>query len=210
MSSSTNVHGDEDDVLTEHSYDGILEYDNPLPSWWTTVFFFTVVFSAFYGLYYHAGTGPSMAAEYEAYTAKIFTMKFAELGELKPDRETLLKYSQDKKWLSVGQAVFKTNCISCHGPEGLGATGPNLTDNYWKNVEHIEDIAKVVNNGAANGAMPAWGRRLSHPNQIVLVAAYVASLRGSQPSGTGLEPYGNEIPDWGESAAAETDEVALK
>ncbi len=74
--------------------------------------------------------------------------------------------------------------------------GPNLTDDYWKNVRSIETIASVIENGAANGAMPAWKNRLSHPNQVVLTAAYVASLRKNPVSGKA--PEGNKIPAWDE------------
>ena len=31
-----------------HSYDGICEYDNPLPGWWKWLFILTVVASPFY------------------------------------------------------------------------------------------------------------------------------------------------------------------
>ncbi len=41
--------------LTDHTYDGIREYDNPLPAWWTWLFIGTVVFSVLYFPYYHGG-----------------------------------------------------------------------------------------------------------------------------------------------------------
>jgi len=72
--------------------------------------------------------------------------------------------------------------------------GPNLTDENWKNVQKIADIPQVIMNGAAAGAMPAWKTRL-HPNEVVLVAAYVASLRGKNlpgprgPEGTAIAPW---------------------
>ena len=54
--------------------------------------------------------------------------------------------------------------------------GPNLTDDYYRNVKKITDIPDVIRDGGANGSMPAWRTRL-HPNEIVLMAAYVAGLR---------------------------------
>ncbi len=93
------------------------------------------------------------------------------------------------------QTVYKTNCISCHGRDGEGKVGPNLTDDFYKNVSKIEDIARVINKGAGNGAMPAWATRI-HPNEVVLVSAYVASLRGSTPAGEAKGPEGNQIPAW--------------
>jgi cytochrome c oxidase cbb3-type subunit 3 len=69
-----------------------------------------------------------------------------------------------------------------------------LTDDYWKNVKQLADIPKVIAEGAAAGAMPSWKTRL-HPNEVVLVAAYVASLRGKNlPGPRGQE--GDLIPRW--------------
>ena len=78
--------------------------------------------------------------------------------------------------------------------------GPNLTDNYYKNVHKVEDIVRVIAQGAGNGAMPAWGTRLL-PNEIVLVSAYVASLRDSGEHEGGKLPEGSEIPPWPEPSA---------
>ena len=91
-------------------------------------------------------------------------------------------------------SVFLTNCQSCHGPDGGGVVGPNLTDDYYKNVKQITDIAEVIKNGAAGGSMPAWKTRL-HPNEVVLMAAYVAGLRG-KTAASGRGPEGEKIEPW--------------
>ena len=41
--------------ILEHAYDGIHEYDNPLPGWWSAIFWATIVFAAAYGIFYHVG-----------------------------------------------------------------------------------------------------------------------------------------------------------
>ena len=185
--------------LTDHAYDGIQEYDNPLPGWWTWMFAATVVFSVFYLLFFHIGApGRSIVEKYDVALAENTRLQFGELGDLQPDAVTLATYAQreDKKnWLRVGETVYKTNCVSCHGRYGEGKVGPNLTDEHYKNVRNIDDVAKVIINGAGNGAMPAWAERL-HPNEVVLVSAYVASLRGTQPASEGKGPEGSEIAAW--------------
>ncbi|MBX9652185.1 c-type cytochrome [bacterium] len=185
-------------MLTDHSYDGIQEYDNPLPGWWKWLFVGSIVFSFFYLMYFHMGAdGRSVLEEYDTAVAANLRQQFQEIGELKPDHDTIVKYSHDPKWLVVGQSVFKSNCVSCHGTEGQGLVGPNLTDNFYKNVSKIEDISKVVAEGAAGQAMPAWKNRL-HPNELVLVSSYVAAIRGKNlPGPKGQE--GKEIPAWDES-----------
>lgn len=183
------------EVKTGHVYDGIEEYDNPLPGWWKWLFVATIAFSPLYWMYYHGGAeGRSVEEQYGFALAENTRLQFAEIGELQPNEETILRYAAQPNWLRVGEVVFKSNCISCHGRSGEGQVGPNLTDAYYKNVRKIEDIARVIASGAGGNAMPAWGNRM-HPNEIVLVSAYVASLRSTDfPGGKG--PEGNEIPPW--------------
>jgi len=185
---------DADDQLTGHCYDGIEEYDNPLPGWWKFLFWVSIIFAPFYFFYFHAGENRSIHAQYEQETASIFEARFSLIGDLTPDRATLLEYKDKEDWLAVGKGVYNANCVGCHGSAGEGKVGPNLTDDYWKNVSSIEDIATVIANGAGNGAMPAWGNRLSHPNLVVLTAAYIASLRENPVEGNA--PEGREVPAW--------------
>lgn len=179
----------------DHMYDGIQEYDNPLPGWWKWLFVGSIIFSVAYWVFYHSNEpGRSGMDEYTREVAEDLRIRFAEIGTLAPDRATILKYMDDPKWKVVGEIVFKTNCVSCHGDKGEGKVGPNLCDEQWKNVKVIEDIATVVSAGANNQAMPAWKNRL-HPNELALVSSYVASLRGSNPQGA-KAAEGNVIPPW--------------
>lgn len=183
--------------LTDHEYDGIREYDNPIPGWWNWMFIGTVVFSVLYYMVYQLGTvGTSVAQAYENAVTANLILQFEEIGTLTPDEPTILTYMQEKDWVLFGQKTFEGNCISCHGKGGVGLVGPNLTDDHYKNVKRLGDIATVIQNGAANGAMPAWQNRL-HPNEIVMVSAYVASLRGQNKPGRQAE--GDVIPPWPEA-----------
>ncbi len=183
------------DELTGHSYDGIQEFDNPLPGWWKWLFVATVAIAPPYWAFYHFGNeSRTLASQYEVESAENANLQFAEMGELNADEPTLVKHMNEKTSLNIGKSLFKTNCVSCHKQDGSGLVGPNLTDEYYKNVKQITDLYTVVANGAAGGAMPAWKNRLSN-NQMVLVAAYAASLRGL-PAASGRQPEGNVIPPW--------------
>lgn len=185
-----------DPELTGHSYDGIQEFDNPLPGWWKWLFVATVVASPPYWAFYHFGTeGRSASARYEVALAANAQMQFADIGELTGDEATLVKYKDDKLGVSLGKSVYLTNCVTCHRNDGTGNVGPNLTDQHYKNVKKIEDIYTVLVNGAGGGAMPAWKNRLSQ-NEIVMVAAYVASMRGTPAPANAKAPEGNIIPPW--------------
>lgn len=199
------------DELTGHSYDGIQEFDNPLPGWWKWLFVASIVASPFYWAYYHFGTeGRAFTAQYEVALANNARLQFAEVGELKGDEATIVKYMNEKSWVSFGKSIYQTNCISCHKADGSGLVGPNLTDDHYKNVKQIADIYTVLVNGAGGGAMPAWKNRLSQ-NEIVLAAAYVASLRGAPAGASALPAQGNIIPPWPtleEIAIPESDDAA--
>ncbi len=183
------------DVALDHHYDGIQEFDNPTPGWWWMVFHATVLFSIGYFIFFQFGTYSwTNVEEHDAALAKNLRLQFAEIGELQPDEPTLLKYMNDPKWLAVGKVVFAGRCVSCHGADASGQVGPNMTDDYYKNLKKLSDIPMVIANGANNGAMPSWKNQL-HPNEIVLTAAYIATLRGQNlPSPRPHE--GDLIPPW--------------
>ena len=139
------------DPMTGHVYDGIQEYDNPLPGWWTLLFYLTIVFS---GCYYFVSLIRSdwidTNQKYAAAVTREQERLFAELGDLEPDRATLISFIEDEekaKWLRVGEAIFQTNCVSCHGRKGEGISGPNMTDDHYINVKKLVDVATTVQKG---------------------------------------------------------------
>jgi len=180
--------------LTGHEYDGIEEYDNPMPGWWSWIFAVTVAFSAVYFLFATlAGDQVGPVAAYEQEVTADQERQFAAMGEIKSDPASLIKMSADEKMLRVGKAMFTSNCAACHGLNAGGLTGPNLTDESYLHVRRIEDFLDVIGKGRNNGAMPAWENRL-RPREITLLAAYAASLRGTNQAGRG--PEGQAIAPW--------------
>jgi cytochrome c oxidase cbb3-type subunit 3 len=205
-SEMTNVAND-NAPLTGHAFDGIQEYDNPLPGWWKWLFIATIAFSLLYWPYYHFGaTGRSVSEQYSVAIAENMRLQFAEIGDLQPNEATLVRMMYDDGWVKFGESVYRANCASCHGLDGGGIVGPNLADDHYKYVREITDILNVVQNGAAAGAMPAWKSRLQL-NEQILVSSYVASLRGTTPSkAKGAE--GVVIPPWPAKPADEAPEKA--
>jgi len=183
------------DQLTGHEYDGIREYDNPIPGWWSWMFFGSFVFAVlYYGAYQLGTAGTSVAQAYDNSVTANLLLQFEDIGTLTADEPTILKYMGDDNWLLFGKSTFAGNCVSCHGKNGEGLVGPNMTDDQYKNIQTLGDIGKVIQHGAAKGAMPAWQNRL-HPNEIVMVAAYVASLRGQNLKGP-RAAEGETIAPW--------------
>jgi cytochrome c oxidase cbb3-type subunit 3 len=185
-----------DKVSVGHAYDGIQEYDNPLPGWWVWLFWITVILAPLYLLYFHVGApGRSVADQYQTELSDNTRKQYAEIGDLDGDSKTMVKFLKDEKWVGVGESIFKANCVSCHGADGGGNVGPNLCDENYKQVKELPDIIKVVTNGLGAGSMPAWGTRFPHKNDLVLVSVYVASLRGSKPASP-KAPDGVPIAPW--------------
>jgi cytochrome c oxidase cbb3-type subunit III len=180
--------------LTGHDYDGIQEYDNPMPGWWTWLFVLTVGFSGVYFFFVTlAGGGLSPLGFYDRALTEDAKRQFAMLGDVNSDPASLLRLAQDDKVLRIGQSIYQGNCAACHGPTGAGLTGPNLTDEKFVHVRKIGDLVDVVEKGRNNGAMPAWANRLQ-PREIAVVSSYVASLRGKNMPGR--EPQGEPIAPW--------------
>lgn len=204
---------DDEAPLSDRPYDGIEYLEHAPPSWWKGLFAATIVFSVLYLQFYHLGTpGRSAVERYDQALAENMRLQFAEIGELQPDEATLVRMMNDSRWVRVGESVYRTHCVSCHGIDGGGVVGPNLTDDHYKNTRTIGDILRVVQNGAAAGAMPPWRDKL-HLNEQILVSSFVASLRGTTPTNP-RGPEGNVIPPWPtevpepESAAAPQAESA--
>ncbi|TNE46739.1 MAG: c-type cytochrome [Deltaproteobacteria bacterium] len=176
-----------EDRLFEHTYDGIQEYDNPLPGWWKNIFWASIVFAFFYVFHYHmGGLGQSIHADYNqevaAYNVKLAKLE-AERAKLSIDKQ-ITAVLKDKKALADGRTLFVENnrCSQCHGTAGEGGIGPNLTDNYWIHGPKAKNMFRVIRYGGREGkGMIAWGKKLKYQDMIKLVA-YVTTLRGTKPA----------------------------
>lgn len=182
--------------LLDHNYDGIQEYDNPTPGWWHIIFLATIAFAIPYYVIYEMNPDVPTIQDRVALDEKVAQQTvLAAIGDVGSDEASLITLMrQTKKTGVIGAAIYRANCVSCHGKDGEGVVGPNMTDDYYKNVKQITDIPQVVTNGAAGGAMPAWKNRLNE-KEIIIVSAYMASLRGRNVAGRA--PEGNVIPAWG-------------
>ena len=180
---------------SEFIFDGIEQETGSVPKWWKHTFVWSLVFCPFYFIVYNTGApGRSMTELYDTALAESSRKRLAEMGELKPDEKTILQVTAKGSWVKVGKVVFKQQCASCHGVSGEGLVGPNLTDDAYKHVRKVEDIGRVILQGANNNAMPAWQDKLE-PNEIVLLTAYVATIRGTNVAG-GKPAEGSEIEPW--------------
>ncbi|MBL1280936.1 MAG: c-type cytochrome [Fluviicola sp.] len=182
---------DEKSILLEHEYDGIKELDNNLPPWWVWMFWATIIFGVIYIFNYHIlGTGDLQIAEYDkemiVEQEKVDTYLAEQGMQIDESNVTLM---EDESDLVTGKSLFEVNCISCHGPNGGGTIGPNLTDNTWIYGYNIVDVFTTVKNGTKN-AMPEHASKLN-PIELQQVASFVLSM----PEATGKSPEGDIIEE---------------
>ncbi len=186
---------------TGHVWDGIEEFNNPLPRWWLYTFYACILFALIYSIAYpawpglHSATpgvlGWSTRGDVAADIAKAETanqaindkLAAADISAIPEDQE-LAGYAK-----SAGAAVFRTWCAQCHGSGAAGAKGyPNLLDNDWLWGGDLETVHTTISHGVRFESddethfseMPAFGEILE-PEEIDQVANYVVSLSGTAP-----------------------------
>jgi cytochrome c oxidase cbb3-type subunit 3 len=99
-----------DKKIEGHAYNGIEEFDNPLPGWWINGFYLTIVFAAVYIGWYHLGNGQSIEQEFQADRAAVQAKIAASAKKLElPSAEKLVEFSKDSAKLGVGKAQFTKN-----------------------------------------------------------------------------------------------------
>ena len=191
-----------DPGTTGHSWDGIEEFNNPLPRWWLWIFYATIIWAVIYSVAYPAwplltratpgvlghSTRADVAAEIARFDDANGPIKArlieADLAAITADAD-LMGYA-----MNAGAAVFRTHCAQCHGAgaAGVQAAGyPNLLDDDWLWGGTVEEIAYTVRHGIRNTAdpdahfsqMPAFAEILE-PAQIDAVVQHVRAISGQE------------------------------
>lgn len=184
---------------TGHAWDGIEEFNNPLPRWWVWLFYATIVWAIGYWIVYpawptlsgytrgllgystRAGLARDLADLHSARGARAAALAQTPLADIEND-PTLLALAR-----AQGKAAFANNCAPCHGVGAAGAVGyPNLNDDDWLWGGTLTEIHTTIAHGVRSGdpeghdtAMPAFGATgMLAADDIITVANYVRSLSG--------------------------------
>ncbi|MCY1279700.1 cytochrome-c oxidase, cbb3-type subunit III [Metapseudomonas sp. CR1201] len=184
-----------------HAFDGIEEYDNPLPKWWFMLFVGTLIFAAGY-LVMYPGLG-NWKGIFPGYNEVADGKPFAngeggwtgvhqwEKEMDKADKEygpIFAKYAampieevaQDPKALKMGGRMFASYCSVCHGSDAKGAYGfPNLTDHDWRWGGEAATIKTTIM-GGRQGVMPAWGEVIGDQGVRDVAAFLRVTLHGRE------------------------------
>ncbi len=133
-----------------HAFDGIQEYDNNLPRWWLWLFVLTIIWSIWYIPYYHGGGGKVGAEQLRDDLTELSARRAALAGD-SLDETGLRALAADPARITTGKALFATNCVACHGAEGLGLVGPNLRDRNWLCEPTMTGLIGVLEKGGRPG-----------------------------------------------------------
>ena len=152
-----------DPAVRGHEWDGIQEFDNPLPLWWKWVFYATIVWAVGYWIVMPAwplidshtkgviGYSSRASVIAEVAEARAAQQQFhdridaASLEEIRTDRE-LLQFA-----LAGGRSAFAVNCSQCHGSGASGRIGyPNLNDDEWLWGGSLKAIQYTIVHGIRN------------------------------------------------------------
>jgi cytochrome c oxidase cbb3-type subunit 3 len=168
---------------TGHSYDGIEEYDNPLPSWWYWKFVLTIIFALGYLIYYpglgnwQGVSGWTSVGQYEKEQAAAeakYGPIYAQFSEMSLD-----EVAANPEAVNMGRRLYANNCSVCHGAEAKGSLGfPNLTDDDWLWGGSDEQIKTTLMQGRI-AAMPPWISVLGEQG-VQEAAEYVLKISGAE------------------------------
>jgi cytochrome c oxidase cbb3-type subunit 3 len=197
---------------TGHSWDGIEEWNNPMPRWWVWTFYATILWGVIYTILFPAwplvsqatpgvlgfSTRENVRAEIQAVidqnAALTDRLGSVQLASLADDAE-LHGFA-----INAGEAIFRNNCSQCHGAGAAGGPGyPNLLDDDWLWGGSIDEIAYTITHGVRNeqspdthwSQMPAFGEILT-PEEIGSVVQHVLSISG-QEHDAALAATGQEV-----------------
>jgi len=166
---------------TGHVYDGIEEYDNPMPAWWFWGFILSILFGIGYLIYFPGlGNFPGIGGwtqvgrleQQQAQAEERFGPVFAQYREVPVDE---LVHNQAA--MNMARRLYAQNCVQCHGVAGTGSLGyPDLTDNVFNWGGEAEQIRATLNNGR-RAMMPGWLPVMGEDG-IEAVTEYTLQLSG--------------------------------
>lgn len=180
---------DPENRTTGHVYDGIEEYDNPLPRWWFYLFIGTFVFAILYLIMYPGMGSWKGIFPFEGYEGGWTSVKQLRVEQSLAEaqyKESYGVYStmpveelvDDPRAMKMAQRIFANNCAVCHGADGGGALGfPNLGDSDWLYGGSPAKIKETLVNGRL-AVMPAWSSL--GEQKINELTHYVLSLSGRE------------------------------
>ncbi|MEM9935557.1 MAG: cbb3-type cytochrome c oxidase N-terminal domain-containing protein [Bacteroidota bacterium] len=172
----------EADIDMGHDYDGIRELDNNLPPWWKIGFYISIAYAIIYMFMFHfSGNEWSSIQEYEEEMAAAELAKEAYLKTVanRVDESNVSRVV-DAARIANGAGIYVAKCAVCHGQQGEGVIGPNLTDAYWLHGGDVKDVFKTIKYGVEAKGMIAWQNEIK-PKDMQDLSSFILTMQGTNP-----------------------------
>jgi cytochrome c oxidase cbb3-type subunit 3 len=160
----------------QHDYDGIKYRDeNGSPRVFTILFTVLVVWGAIF-MGYYLFSGWSSQKEADAARKMIADKKQAAHKTVEASgAEYQGSGHKVESYVATGKQLYGNLCAACHGENGKGSVGPDLTASKYKYGKARLDITKSISEGRPNG-MPAFNSQIN-PEQIEGLVEFLLSLK---------------------------------
>jgi cytochrome c oxidase cbb3-type subunit 3 len=153
--------------------------------------------------------GPLSQAEIDAIAAYILTWETGGPASIPPTatafpRSMLTAVPNVEGDPNNGALLFDKNCAVCHGPDGRGRIGANLSKD-WSAIRPDLSLKTTISNGIQGSVMPAWSQARGGPlveaeiNDLVafLLALSESSVQAAPETPTQTPAPSGFFTGWG-------------
>ena len=137
-----------------HDFDGITENRVNSPPKYFVVLFYGLIFWGVIFIAYFLFSGWSSSGEFEEKMA-------AHNATYNPGTATPVAESSAASSSIDATALFANYCAGCHGADGKGGFGSDLSSSSYKYGKDAEAVRASIAEGRGGGKMPGFGGQLS-------------------------------------------------
>lgn len=96
-----------------------------------------------------------------------------------PEQNEKNPYMGDPQAMAEGQEIYIRVCAHCHGGNGEGGMGPDLTDDYWRFGGTDKVLYKTITLGRKETKMPGFWNSLKSDEIWKIIAFIRSKYKGS-------------------------------
>jgi putative heme-binding domain-containing protein len=83
--------------------------------------------------------------------------------------------------IRAGMGIFRQRCADCHGTDGRGVRGPDIT-HVWSSGRTDQGLFRTIRGGVPSTEMPAFAAPRTSDREIWQILAYLRTIAASAPA----------------------------